>query len=147
MLDQEFLVQVQEILTACTHANLQKAVFSATLPAGAERIALDMLRDPIRVVVGLKFALFLLLWYLQTFLPYRFQRHPSAPHSTNTHLRGRRPLKASHIARIPLTTIQASGPYIYLIATSRDLPCRRACLEWYSQCRLSSRRNDKEGAR
>jgi ATP-dependent RNA helicase DDX52/ROK1 len=58
MLDQEFLVQVQEILTACTHANLQKAVFSATLPAGAERVALDMLRDPIRVVVGLKCALF-----------------------------------------------------------------------------------------
>ncbi|KAH9964569.1 P-loop containing nucleoside triphosphate hydrolase protein [Russula dissimulans] len=54
MLDQEFLDQVQEILAACTHENIQKAVFSATLPAGAERVALDMLRDPIRVVVGLK---------------------------------------------------------------------------------------------
>ncbi|KAI0307472.1 P-loop containing nucleoside triphosphate hydrolase protein [Multifurca ochricompacta] len=54
MLDQEFLAQVQEIVTACTHENIQKAVFSATLPAGAERIALDMLRDPIRVIVGLK---------------------------------------------------------------------------------------------
>ncbi|KAI9460147.1 P-loop containing nucleoside triphosphate hydrolase protein [Lactarius psammicola] len=54
MLDQEFITQVQEILTACTHERLQTAVFSATLPAGAERIALDMLRDPIRVVVGLK---------------------------------------------------------------------------------------------
>ncbi|KAI0271650.1 P-loop containing nucleoside triphosphate hydrolase protein [Gloeopeniophorella convolvens] len=54
MLDQEFLSQVQEVLAACTHESLQKAVFSATLPAGAERIALDMLRDPIRVVVGLK---------------------------------------------------------------------------------------------
>jgi len=54
MLDQEFLTQVQEILAACTHENIQKAVFSATLPAGAERIALDILRDPIRVVVGLK---------------------------------------------------------------------------------------------
>lgn len=54
MLDQEFITQVQEILAACTHERLQTAVFSATLPAGAERIALDMLRDPIRVVVGLK---------------------------------------------------------------------------------------------
>jgi len=54
MLDQEFLTQVQEILAACTHEDIQKAVFSATLPAGAESVALDMLRDPIRVVVGLK---------------------------------------------------------------------------------------------
>lgn len=54
MLDQEFITQVQEVLAACTHEHLQTAVFSATLPAGAERIALDMLRDPIRVVVGLK---------------------------------------------------------------------------------------------
>ncbi|KAH9048830.1 P-loop containing nucleoside triphosphate hydrolase protein [Lactarius hengduanensis] len=54
MLDPEFITQVQEILVACTHERLQTAVFSATLPAGAERIALNMLRDPIRVVVGLK---------------------------------------------------------------------------------------------
>ncbi|OCH92695.1 P-loop containing nucleoside triphosphate hydrolase protein [Obba rivulosa] len=54
MLDAEFLSQVQEIIAACTHPNLQKAVFSATLPAGAEKIAMGMLRDPIRVVVGLK---------------------------------------------------------------------------------------------
>ncbi|KAF8480840.1 P-loop containing nucleoside triphosphate hydrolase protein [Russula ochroleuca] len=54
MLDQEFLVQVQDIIAACTHESIQKAVFSATLPAGVERVALDMLRDPIRVVVGLK---------------------------------------------------------------------------------------------
>ncbi|KAH7914459.1 P-loop containing nucleoside triphosphate hydrolase protein [Hygrophoropsis aurantiaca] len=54
MLDPEFLSQVQEIVAACTHPTLQKAVFSATLPAGAEKIAMGMLRDPIRVVVGLK---------------------------------------------------------------------------------------------
>ena len=54
MLDQEFLSQVQEIIATCTHESIQKAVFSATLPAGVERVALDMLRDPIRVVVGLK---------------------------------------------------------------------------------------------
>ncbi|KAJ3994223.1 P-loop containing nucleoside triphosphate hydrolase protein [Lentinula boryana] len=54
MLDNEFLPQIEEIVAACTHPDVQKAVFSATLPANAEKIALDMLRDPIRVVVGLK---------------------------------------------------------------------------------------------
>ncbi|KAH9836593.1 P-loop containing nucleoside triphosphate hydrolase protein [Rhodofomes roseus] len=54
MLDAEFLSQVQEVIAACTHPEVQKAVFSATLPAGAERVAMSMLRDPIRVVVGLK---------------------------------------------------------------------------------------------
>jgi ATP-dependent RNA helicase DDX52/ROK1 len=56
MLDSEFFSQIQEIIAACTHQHLQKAVFSATLPAGAEKLAMQMLRDPIRVVVGLKFV-------------------------------------------------------------------------------------------
>lgn len=56
MLDVEFLGQVQEIVAACTHDRVQKAVFSATLPANAEKVAMAMLRDPIRVVVGLKYA-------------------------------------------------------------------------------------------
>ncbi|KAJ3775315.1 P-loop containing nucleoside triphosphate hydrolase protein [Lentinula raphanica] len=54
MLDNEFLPQIEEIVAACTHPDVQKAVFSATLPANAEKIAMDMLRDPVRVVVGLK---------------------------------------------------------------------------------------------
>ncbi|KAI0735604.1 P-loop containing nucleoside triphosphate hydrolase protein [Earliella scabrosa] len=54
MLDTEFLEQVQEVIAACTHPNVQKAVFSATLPANAEKVAMSMLRDPVRVVVGLK---------------------------------------------------------------------------------------------
>lgn len=54
MLDAEFLDQVQEVVSSCTNPDVQKSVFSATLPAGAEKIALSMLRDPIRVVVGLK---------------------------------------------------------------------------------------------
>jgi ATP-dependent RNA helicase DDX52/ROK1 len=54
LLDTEFLVQVEEVVAACTYATLQKAVFSATLPAGVEKIAMGMLRDPIRIVVGLK---------------------------------------------------------------------------------------------
>lgn len=56
MLDAEFLEQVQEVIAACTHPEIQKAVFSATLPANAEKVAMSMLRDPIRVVVGLKFV-------------------------------------------------------------------------------------------
>ena len=54
MLDSEFLDQIEEIFTACSHPDVQKAVFSATLPANAEKVAFDALRDPIRVVVGLK---------------------------------------------------------------------------------------------
>ena len=54
MLDSEFLSQVQEIIAGCSHSRVQKAVFSATLPAGAEKLAMDMLHDPIRLVVGLK---------------------------------------------------------------------------------------------
>lgn len=54
MLDPEFLAQVQEVVAACSHPKVQKAVFSATLPANAEKIAMDMMNDPVRVVVGLK---------------------------------------------------------------------------------------------
>ncbi|RDB28566.1 DEAD-box ATP-dependent RNA helicase 57 [Hypsizygus marmoreus] len=54
MLDVEFLPQMEEIFASCTHPQIQKAVFSATLPAGAEKIAMGILHDPIRVVVGLK---------------------------------------------------------------------------------------------
>ncbi|KAG6891102.1 hypothetical protein C0995_014192 [Termitomyces sp. Mi166 len=54
MLDSEFFPQIEEILASCTHTNIQKAVFSATLPANVEKIAMEMLHDPIRVVVGLK---------------------------------------------------------------------------------------------
>lgn len=55
MLDSEFLDQIEEIFAACSYPDVQKAVFSATLPANAEKVAFDILRDPIRVVVGLKY--------------------------------------------------------------------------------------------
>lgn len=61
LLDKEFLEQTQEIVASCTHTRLQKAVFSATLPAGVEKIAMDMLQDPIRLVVGLKSVIDLLI--------------------------------------------------------------------------------------
>jgi ATP-dependent RNA helicase DDX52/ROK1 len=56
MLDAEFLPQIQEIVASCTHVNMQKALLSATLPSEAEKIAMAMLQDPIRVVVGLKYV-------------------------------------------------------------------------------------------
>ncbi|KIJ38491.1 hypothetical protein M422DRAFT_231241 [Sphaerobolus stellatus SS14] len=54
MLDAEFFPQIEEVVESCTHPSLQKAIFSATLPAGAEQVAMKMLKNPIRVVVGLK---------------------------------------------------------------------------------------------
>ena len=64
MLDPEFLEQVQEVVAVCSHPKVQKAVFSATLPANAEKIAMDMMNDPIRVVVGLKYVLWILKPYV-----------------------------------------------------------------------------------
>jgi len=64
MLDTEFMSQIQEIVNSCTNPNIQKGFFSATLPAGAEKIAMEMLHNPIRVVVGLKFVLLLPLFRL-----------------------------------------------------------------------------------
>lgn len=79
LLDSEFLSQVEEIIAACTHTSVQKAVFSATLPANAEKIAMDMMRDPIRVVVGLKYVCFFNDGAI-VFLYHAPQRYPFAPH-------------------------------------------------------------------
>ncbi|KAG9122573.1 RNA-dependent ATPase rok1 [Ceratobasidium sp. 392] len=54
LLEGEFLEQTEEIVQSCSHPDVQKAVFSATLPAGAEAIANKFLDSPVRVVVGLK---------------------------------------------------------------------------------------------
>jgi ATP-dependent RNA helicase DDX52/ROK1 len=54
MLDAEFYPQIEEIIACCSYENVQKAIFSATLPANAEKIALGMMKDPIRLIVGLK---------------------------------------------------------------------------------------------
>ncbi|KAI5991482.1 P-loop containing nucleoside triphosphate hydrolase protein [Pisolithus albus] len=56
LLDNEFIAQVQEVVAACTHPDVHKAVFSATLPAGVEKLAMGVLRNPIRIVVGLKYS-------------------------------------------------------------------------------------------
>jgi superfamily II DNA/RNA helicase len=61
MLDAEFMEQIQEIVATCSNSNVRKALFSATLPAGAEKIAMSMLENPIRIVVGLKYAFFIII--------------------------------------------------------------------------------------
>jgi ATP-dependent RNA helicase DDX52/ROK1 len=47
---------MDEILAACSSPKLQKALYSATIPSGIEQLAQTIMRDPIRVVVGIKNA-------------------------------------------------------------------------------------------
>ncbi|KAG8717061.1 RNA-dependent ATPase rok1 [Ceratobasidium sp. 395] len=54
LLEGEFLEQTEEIVQSCSHSEVQRAVFSATLPAGAEATANKYLDSPVRIVVGLK---------------------------------------------------------------------------------------------
>lgn len=54
LLEQGFLQQTDEILAACTHPDLHKALFSATLPAGVEELAKTFMVDECRVLVGHK---------------------------------------------------------------------------------------------
>ncbi|KAG8951278.1 RNA-dependent ATPase rok1 [Tulasnella sp. 424] len=54
LLDPDFGKQTEEVLESCTHPDLQKCIFSATLPQVAEQVAKRVLVDPIRVVVGVK---------------------------------------------------------------------------------------------
>lgn len=55
MLSPDFRPQVEPIVDACTNAEVQKCLLSATMPAGAEQLARRWLRDGgVRVVVGVK---------------------------------------------------------------------------------------------
>jgi ATP-dependent RNA helicase DDX52/ROK1 len=56
LLDIGFLDQVDEIFAACTNSNIQKNLFSATIPSGVEQLAKTFMLDPIRVVIGQKNA-------------------------------------------------------------------------------------------
>ncbi|KAI0078480.1 P-loop containing nucleoside triphosphate hydrolase protein [Panus rudis PR-1116 ss-1] len=77
LLDSEFLDQVQEVVAGCTWEGIQKAVFSATLPAGAEKVAMDMMNDPIRIVVGLKDTPLPLISQSLTYVADDFSKLPS----------------------------------------------------------------------
>ena len=54
LLEQGFLEQTDEILAACTHPDLHKALFSATLPAGVEELAKTFMVNECRVLIGQK---------------------------------------------------------------------------------------------
>ena len=48
------LEQTDEIIAACTLKSLHKAFFSATIPAAVEELARSVMKDPLRVIIGLK---------------------------------------------------------------------------------------------
>ena len=55
LLELGFLEQTDEIFAACSNTKLQQALFSATFPSSVETLANDFMKDPIRIVMGLKY--------------------------------------------------------------------------------------------
>lgn len=51
-----FVAQVDTILSKCTLETLQRALFSATMPPRVDELATSLLRDPVRVMVGVNGA-------------------------------------------------------------------------------------------
>lgn len=49
-----FVEQIDEVLAACTNAKIQRAMFSATMLQGVEEMAQSVLRDPIKISIGVK---------------------------------------------------------------------------------------------
>ena len=45
---------MDEIIAACDHPTVHRALFSATLPQGVEEMARTFLRDPLRLTIGAK---------------------------------------------------------------------------------------------
>ncbi|TMW66353.1 hypothetical protein Poli38472_004118 [Pythium oligandrum] len=56
LFDMGFVEQIDEILAACTHPKIQRAMFSATMMQGVEEMAQSVLRDPIKISIGVKNA-------------------------------------------------------------------------------------------
>ncbi|GAB5591053.1 RNA-dependent ATPase rok1 [Umbelopsis nana] len=56
LLELGFLEQMDEIFAACTNTNIQKSLFSATIPSGVEALAKTVMKDPLRIVIGAKNA-------------------------------------------------------------------------------------------
>lgn len=56
LFDMGFVEQIDEIFAACTSATVQRAMFSATMLQGVEEMAQSVLRDPIKVAIGVKNA-------------------------------------------------------------------------------------------
>ncbi|AGO11751.1 AaceriADL024Cp [[Ashbya] aceris (nom. inval.)] len=56
LFDKTFVEQTDDILSACSHPNISKALFSATLPSSVEELAQSIMTDPVRVIIGHKEA-------------------------------------------------------------------------------------------
>ena len=125
LLDKEFLDQTQEIVALCTHPQCQKMVFSATLPANAETIALGMLNDPIRVVVGLKRATFFFIFAGELTTS---QRHSPPEYQTNSYIRRSTRSQTSNAPPVPDFTSRVYTAYhcLHLDSSSCDLVAFRA---------------------
>lgn len=54
LFEDNFVEQTDEILAACTHKKIKKALFSATLPSGVEQLAKTVMKKPVRIIVGQK---------------------------------------------------------------------------------------------
>lgn len=140
MLDAEFLSQVQEITAACTHENVQKAVFSATLPANAEKVAMAMLRDPIRIVVGLK-SVDLFSDHILSVLIFisHCQGHSSPSYRPISNICRGRPIKASQSSHLPRAPVQPTRSHIHFHTTPCILISRGTRHERNPECRLPAR--------
>lgn len=56
LFDRGFVEQTDALLAECTHPQLRKLIYLATIPAGVEELANSIMRDPIRIIVGHKEA-------------------------------------------------------------------------------------------
>lgn len=54
LFDMGFVEQIDEVFAACTNGKIQRAMFSATMLQGVEEMAQSVLRDPIKVSIGVK---------------------------------------------------------------------------------------------
>jgi ATP-dependent RNA helicase DDX52/ROK1 len=52
LFDMGFAEQIDTVIAACTHKNITKGLFSATLPDTVEMLARNVLGDPLRITVG-----------------------------------------------------------------------------------------------
>jgi len=145
LLDSEFLEQIQEITAACTHPSLQKAMFSATLPAGVEKIAMSMLQDPIRLVVGLKCVRIPDIEG-QEGSPHQ-QRHTFTLDQAVNDLCCWWRLQIAKPAHISGPAIQPTCPYFHFNPTPCVVTRTRVDPEWDSECGLSPWWNHEERAR
>lgn len=51
-----FIEQTDEIISACSHSDLKKGMFSATMPSSVEELAASVLRQSVRAIIGHKFV-------------------------------------------------------------------------------------------